>query len=68
MKYIVMNDDGNDIYNDEFDNREDAIKRAEYRSRYEDDIIVLESVNPDEDAADHFDGNLIWEEEKDVII
>lgn len=72
MKYIVMNTNG-DIYNDEYNTRAEAIARAEYRwshlterEKRKDDLIVLDSVNPDEEAEDHFDGNPIWENGKEL--
>lgn len=65
MKYIVIDTRKNDEFTKEFDKADEAIKFADYewsRMTSHDKkecaaYYVLESVNPDEDADDHFDGN-----------
>ena len=74
MKYIVIEnhkDGTGDWITSEFDSKQDAIRLAEIQYNYltakekaKRDVIVLESVNPDEDAENHFDGNPIWENGK----
>lgn len=67
MKYIVIDQTKTDWFTTEFDNKEDAIKEADYQFskltkndlKRREDFYVLESVNPDEYADNHFDGNVI---------
>ena len=68
MRYIVIDErKSGDFFTEEFENKDEAIKTAEYdwnrRTNYDkkhtDRYYVLESVNPDEDADDHFDGDII---------
>ena len=57
----------NDVFVNEFSDKEEAIKYAkdDFSKMFETDkkscksYIVLESVNPDEDAENHFDGDVI---------
>lgn len=69
MKYILFDkrDDGQ-IFTEEFENKEEAIRRADItweryitdnEKRHIVEFYVLESVNPDEDAEDHWDGNYV---------
>lgn len=68
MKYIVIDEREHDWFTKEFENEEDAIKEAtEEWNRMSDadkahckSFYVLESVNPDEEADDHLDGDYIW--------
>ena len=67
MKYIVCDYKNGDLFTSEFDNLDQAISSAnkawnsltsvEQKNRT--DFYLLESVNPDIDATDHFDGNII---------
>lgn len=67
MKYIIIDERKNDFFTEEFEDRDEAIntaeydwdRRTEYDKKHTDRFYVLESVNPDEDADDHFDGNPI---------
>lgn len=67
MKYIVIDDCGTDIYDSEFENKEEAIKEAEYKFNHmtpgdkkrTKELYVLESANPDPDAENHFDGDIV---------
>lgn len=69
MKYIVIDRVKYDEFVREFDSKEDAIKWAKGDWDYmcaadkkcRDEYYVLESVNPDEEAEDHFDGNVVWD-------
>ena len=69
MKYILFDkrDDGK-IFTEEFENKEEAIRMADItweryitdtEKRHIVEFYVLESVNPDEDAEDHWDGNYV---------
>lgn len=70
MKYIVCDvpkDGWGDGFAEEFENREAAVTKAKrdwgYLTRTEQmkrRIFVLESVNPDVEAEDHFDGDIVW--------
>jgi hypothetical protein len=72
MRYIVVDEPRNgvgDFFHQEFDNKSDAIKKAVLdvsyltsREKKHRRIYVLESVNSDEEAENHFDGDVIWEE------
>ena len=68
MKYIVFDERKNgQIFTEEFESKEEAIEFAEYdwdrRTSHDKKnttaFYVLESANPDEDAEDHFDGDII---------
>ena len=67
MRYIVIDERKNDFFTEEFEDRDEAIKTAEYdwdrRTEYDkkrtEAYYVLESVNPDEDADNHFNGNIV---------
>ena len=70
MKYIVIDErreDTSDIFTKEFDNKDAAIEEAKsqwanltYKERKERTVFALESVNPDEDAENHMDGDIVW--------
>lgn len=74
MKYIVRDIPKNGIgdeFDKEFDVLEDAIEEAKnqwdhltYAEQKKRTVYVLESVNPDEDADNHFDGNPVWTSEQ----
>lgn len=67
MKYIVVDELKNDMFTEEFEIKEEAIKAADedWHRLTESDkkrriaFYVLESSNPDEEAEDHFDGDII---------
>jgi len=71
MRYIVVDEriDGTgDQFNIEFDDLEEAISEAKsqwnhltIREKGQRKISVLESINPDEEAENHYDGNIVWE-------
>lgn len=64
MRFVLVDNNG-DIFTKEFATQEEALKQAdidwnhltdrEKEKRIE--FFVLESVNPDEEAMDHLDGN-----------
>lgn len=67
MKYIIMDFKDGDFFADEFDSKDEALREAEEqweqltkrdRERRE-AFYVLESINPDEDAPDHYDGDIV---------
>lgn len=66
MKYLVIDeDDNNQMFVEEFDNLDEAIARADYgwrlltnlEKKHTRNYYVLESINPDEEAENHYDGN-----------
>ena len=67
MKYIVMDYKGGDLFTEEFDSEEEAIVAAEYgwnhltdkEKQKRESYFVLESVNPDVDAENHLDGDVV---------
>lgn len=67
MRYIVVDELKNDMFTEEFETKEEAVKAAdeEWDRLTESDknrrtsYYVLESSNSDEEAEDHFDGNII---------
>ena len=69
MKYIVMDCKGGDVFTSEFDSMNDAIEEgkrqwdwlSDHDKTRRDSFYVLESVNPDEESENHFDGNVVWE-------
>lgn len=66
-KYEIIYEKYGDVFNKGFDDKDEALKRAklEWESLSDYDkkkcttFYVLESVNPDEDAEDHLDGNTV---------
>jgi len=72
MKYIVMDWCGIDVTDTEFDTKEEAIDYAEAQwglmsysdQAKRDDFYVLESADPDPEADNHFDGDIIWRVER----
>ena len=71
MKYLVCNEwlfGSFDTDVKEFEDRDKAIDQAKedwrtmsVKERKKFNVYVLESVNPDEDADNHYDGNIIYE-------
>lgn len=67
MMYIVMDYKDEELFTEEFDSAEEAIIAAEYgwnhltdkEKQKRESYFVLESVNPDEEAEDHLDGNIV---------
>lgn len=67
MKYLVIDEKGMDTFVKEFETKEEAIQEADaeferltaYDKKQRNAFYVLESVNPDEEADDHFDGDII---------
>ena len=69
-KYIVIHDINGDSFTTGFDKMEDAIAEAQMQWRYltrnekkKSHIYVLESANPDVEADNHLDGNVVYEAE-----
>ena len=68
MRYIVIDERKNDFFTEEFESKDEAIKtaksdwnhRTEHDKKHTEAYYVLESVNPDEDVDNHFDGNPIF--------
>ena len=67
MKYIIMDFKDGGFFSDEFSTKEEALQEAEeqwkqlteYDQRHRKAFYVLENINPDEDASDHYDGNIV---------
>ena len=67
MKYIIWNEINHDVFTKEFNTKEEAIKQAHYDwnkmatsdKKRSSSFFVLESVNPDEEAENHYDGDII---------
>lgn len=67
MKYIIMDENKGDLFTKEYNTAEEAVKQAEIDWNHLTDrekekrtaFFVLESVNPDDEAMDHYDGNPI---------
>lgn len=67
MKYIIMDYADGDCFTDEFNSKQEALREAreqweqltEHDQQRRTEFYVLESVNPDEDAPDHYDGEII---------
>ena len=67
MKYIIIDIKDGDMFDKEFDSKDEAIKEAnkqfswltESDKKKRSAFYVLESVNPDEEADNHYDGEVI---------
>lgn len=67
MKYIVMDHTEFDVWTKEFNDLEEAIKYAnidfdhmgEHDKKERTEYCILESVNPDEESENHYDGEVI---------
>lgn len=74
MKYIIIDERNGDQFMQEFNTAEEAIKQAdiewahltEKEKRDRTAFYILESVNPDEDAENHYDGNPIKDYKEDL--
>ena len=71
MRFVLIreSDLNDDIYVREFEDEREAVIYAEgmwahmssHDKKHSTAFYVLESVNPDVDAEDHFDGDTVWE-------
>lgn len=69
MKYILVDQTTTDAFTEEFETKEEAIAAGDRQFNYltESDLkertafYVLESINPDEEATNHFDGEIVKE-------
>ena len=67
MKYVFIDDCETELFNQEFDEKEDAINEAQatWNHLSESDkkrrkaFCIIESVNPDEESENHLDGETI---------
>lgn len=67
MKYIIMDFKDGDFFTDEFDTKEEALQEAkeqweqltEHDQQRRTAFYVLESINLDEEAPDHYDGEIV---------
>lgn len=72
MKYILIDEVNGDQYTSESNDFEALAKKAEREWSYLTDaekenrsaFFIIESINPDEEAENHFDGNVLkdWKE------
>lgn len=66
-KYIFIEGQKGSEWPQEFNTKEEAIKVADYSWNHREEAdrqateyaYILESVNPDEETPDHFDGDII---------
>ena len=69
MKYILIDQTMTDSFDEEFNNLEEAIKAGdrafdqltEHDKKQRTAFYLLESINPDESAENHYDGNIVKE-------
>ena len=76
MKYIIIDESRSgwgDTFTGETNDREQAVRKAKRdwdhltaAEKKKSRIYVLESVSPDEDAEDHFDGDIVWDADRDA--
>ena len=67
MKYIIIDQTKTDMFTKEFDNQAEAVKVAsedfayltEADKKQRTDYFVIESCDPDEESAAHFDGRVV---------
>ena len=67
MKYVLIDQTDTDMYSREFDDMDEAIDAGDadfamltkHDLKRRSDFYLLESENPDEDAENHFDGDVI---------
>lgn len=77
MRYIVIDEPKNesgDVFTKEFDDKDAAVEEAKsqwdhltFREQKLRTVYVLESVNPDHDAIEHMDGDIVWRCDEDYI-
>lgn len=69
MKYVFIDERTNNYYNKDFDSLDEAISTADtdfahLTDREKSKVIffgIIESQNPDEEAPDHCDGNVVYQ-------
>jgi len=69
MKYIIIHSKDGDDFTKEYDDKAQSIEQAmfdwscltEHDKKHTTAFYVLEIVNPDEGAINHFDGNVVWD-------
>lgn len=67
MKYLVIDETRGDMFVEEFETEEKATEYAETYWNYKceadkkkcSEYYVLESINPDPEAENHFDGDVV---------
>lgn len=67
MRYVIVDIKDGDMFSKEFDDKTEAIRQAEEDfealtsadKKHRSDFYVLESINPDTEAENHFDGKEI---------
>lgn len=67
MKYVVIDERADDMFTEEFNTLDEALAYAasewsclsDYDKKHVINFYVIESVNPDDAAENHFDGNVI---------
>ena len=74
MKYVLIDVFNGDMFNEEFSDLEAAINKADYcwnhltnsEKKKRTAFYVLDSANPDEEAMDHLDGDIIKDYTNDM--
>lgn len=69
MKYVLIDQTTTDMYTDEFNDKDEAIRAGEAAferltkadKRRRTAFFVLDSDNPDEESENHYDGNPVRE-------
>lgn len=65
MKYVLIDVSRGDQFEKEFDNKEEALRQGELDfakvtpADHCTEFYLLESINPDEEAENHFDGDIV---------
>jgi hypothetical protein len=67
MRYIIIDVSRGDMFTKEYEDKAEALKQAEIDFSYltkadikeRSDFYVLESANPDEEAENHYDGEVV---------
>lgn len=67
MKYVIIDNKNGDLFSTEHETKEQALACAEEKwshltekeKKDRESFFVLESENPDEEAENHFDGDVI---------
>lgn len=68
MKYIIMHEKNGDVFTDEFETKSEALKTAAIQwnclsysdKKHSHAFYIIESVNPDENAENHYDGDYVF--------
>ena len=67
MQYVLVDNRDGDIFVGEYETQEEAVKAGEdmfsrfsdYDKKHREEFFVFKSLNPDEDAENHYDGDIV---------